>query len=367
MRILKNNVSIFILAGGRGRRFWPLSRERKPKQFLSIFNGQSMLKMTYNRFKKITKNENIYIITSLDQVNLIKKQLPYLKSENLVIEPEPKGTAAAIGLAAVKMKTISPQGIMVVVPADQHIQGEDEFRKVIIKAINAAKLEDVLITIGVKPSFASTGYGYLEFGKRTKIGGGFFYNVDKFTEKPSKKTASRYIKSKKYYFNSGMFIWKTSTYLEELKIYMPKLYKILIDIAKKEKKFNSKKEGNKISSIYKKIKSTSVDYGLMQKTDNIKAEKATFKWSDLGSLRSLEEIILKVKGNTITNALNIAKDTKNCIIYGKKNHLIATIGISNLIIIQTPDVTLVANKDNAQKVKNMVNKISRNKNTKKFT
>jgi len=364
---IQKDVSIFILAGGRGKRFWPLSRKEKPKQFLEIFNGKSMLQMTFDRARRLIQDADIYVITSSDQVGFIKKQLPEIKSDNFIIEPQAKGTAAAIGLGAIRLNKKNPEGIMIVMPADQYIEGNEQFKETIKLAQDAAREKDSLITIGIKPTFASCGYGYLKLGKRCRVNNRYVYEVDRFTEKPSVRCAQNYIKSKRYYFNSGTFIWKVSVFLDELKLYMPGLFQKLKAIEKKEYKINTQDKAKRIAHIYNKIKPVSVDYGLMQKTDNIKAVRAKFRWSDLGSLRSFEEINKRrYETNRVINTLAISKDTKNCVIYGMPNHLVSTLGVSNLIIIHTPDVTLVADKDSIQKVKDIVDEISKKKELKGF-
>lgn len=366
MKISKRDVFIFILAGGKGTRFWPLSRKNTPKQFLPLFNSQSMLQKTYLRFKRYVPSKQIYIITPSSQIKHIKKQLSDFDRKNFIIEPIARGTAAAIGLAAISIRRKRPESLMIVVPADQYAKGEREFRKVLNKATLAASFSDNLVTIGIKPTFASTGYGYLKIGKRLKIKSCYVNKIDKFIEKPSIDKALKYVKSNKYYFNSGMFIWKVNTFLNGLKKYMPNLYKNLLRIERIDK-LHYKEKLKKIGSIYNKLKPITIDYGFMQKANNIIVIKADFQWSDLGSLKSLEDIKTKdTNSNIIAGALSIRQDTKDCIIYGESGHLITTVGISKLIIVQTPNITLIVHKDDTQKIKDLVNKISKNKKFKKF-
>jgi mannose-1-phosphate guanylyltransferase len=362
----KINASIFILAGGKGKRLWPLSRKGRPKQVLPVSGGASMIKETFDRLRRIIGLKDIQIITVRDQLNSIKKELPEIRNKNFIIEPEARGTLPAVGLAALKMKKEDPSGVMVIMPADHYIEGKEEFKKTILRATRTAEAEDSLITIGIRPAFASCRYGYLKFGKRVRGKGGFVYSVDKFIEKPSKKTALKFVKSGKYYYNSGIFIWKADTFLKELKSRVPSMYKKLMRIEKKIDRFDNQRSIGKIASIYKKIRHQTVDYGLMQKARNIKAVKATFKWSDLGGFRSLGPLASKTKTNAIFFARHIGKDTRNSLIYGQKDHLIATLGVSDLIIVQTPDVTLVANIEDEQEIKALVEKISKDKKLGKF-
>lgn len=366
MKISEKDVFVFVLAGGEGKRFWPLSRKKMPKQFLPIFGSQSMLQKTHKRLKEFISPDRTYIITPNSQLKAIKKQLPEFKRSNFIIEPEARGTAAAIGLAAISVRYKNPKGIMVIVPADQYIEGINKFKKTLNNAVSAAILKDKLITIGIKPTFASSGYGYLKFGKSEKFNFGSVNKIEKFIEKPSKERALKFIKSEKYYFNSGVFIWRIDRFLKEIELHMPDLYRGLLCIERVCKK--SKRDKIKaISPIYKRIKPDTIDYGLMQKTDNIMGIKADFKWTDAGSLRNLEEIYpKKSKSNIVINTLHIKKDTQDCIVCGQRDHLIATLGLKDIIIVQTPDVTLVARKEDSQKIKELVDKISKNKKLKKF-
>jgi mannose-1-phosphate guanylyltransferase len=357
------DVFIFILAGGKGTRFWPLSRKDKPKQFLQLFKNKSMLQLTYNRFSKITDKKNIFIVTCRSQLKDINKQLPRLSKKNIVIEPEARGTASAITLAAAEAKKISPDSIMAVIPADQYIFREKTFKKDINKAIGLAANNESLITIGIKPHFASTGYGYIEFGKALNKTGGF--KVRSFKEKPSLQLAKRYLKTAGYYFNSGMFIWQTDFFLSELSKYMPLHYRAAQKYIKAKSDAAKKK---KADSFYKKLDTKSIDYGLLQKSDKIMAIKAAFGWSDLGSPKSLEEIdIRKTGGNIILNAEHIGLKTKDCIIYSDNKGLIATLGLDNVVIIQSGDATLIAKKDNLQDVKKLVNQLKTSKKHKRFS
>jgi len=364
MKISNKDVFIFILAGGKGTRFWPLSRSNQPKQFLKIFNNKSMLQITYKRCSTITDSKNIFIVTSKDQDKDIKKQIPTIKCSNILIEPQARGTTAAIALSAAKAQQKNKNSTMVVIPADQYIFQERKFINNINNAILAAKRSPCLVTIGIKPTFAATGYGYLKFSKSKRKNQASAYKIDKFIEKPTLLKAKRYIKSPDYYYNSGMFIWQTEVFLEELKIFMPQHYKAALNY------INANKSKVKISladNYYKKLATTSIDYGLMQKSNKIKGIKADFGWSDLGSPKSFEEIDLKqINGNVIINALHLGSKTKNSIIYGQPGKLIATLGIEDVIIIQTDDAVLIAKKDKIQDVRELVIKMSKNKKLKRY-
>jgi mannose-1-phosphate guanylyltransferase len=364
MKISKADVFIFILAGGKGTRFWPLSRKNEPKQFLKIFNNRSMLQLTYSRCLSLTEAKNIYIVTSKGQGKDIKKQLPEIKTPNIIIEPKARGTAAAIALSAAKARQLSKNALMAVIPADQYIYHEKKFVQTIKDALNSALQSENLITLGIKPTFAATGYGYLKFSKKTLPKLKNTYKIEKFIEKPAAAMAKKYIKSNSYYFNSGMFIWRADVFMDELKKYMPGHHQAALKYLEAK---NNKAKLTKAASFYKKLPTTSVDYGLMQKSKLILALKACFGWSDLGSPKSLEEIdIKKTKGNIIINAKHLSLNSKNCIIYGSKDKLIATLGLEDIIIIETADALLVSKKNNLQDVRKLVAKINCSKKMKKF-
>lgn len=373
MAKISSDVFIFMLAGGSGTRFWPLSRKEKPKQFLPIFSGKSMLQLNYSRFKKMAPEKNIYIITCSSQVRDIKKQLPGIRPANIITEPEPKGTAAAIALGAAYAAKSSPEGTMIIVPADQHVKQENKFYRALKLAIKAANARGALVTLGVKPNFPATGYGYLEYGARINLKPGSAYKVRRFIEKPDIKRARRFYNSGRHYFNIGMFIWRTDVFLNELKEYKPDIYKIIKPPGRNKGIFTASSLDKYIRSaefknLYGRIKPISVDYALMQKSKNILSVKADFDWSDVGSLASLEEIgLTKKSGNTIINALAKLHDVSGSIVYGQKGHLVAAVGLNDIIIVQTADVTLVISKKEAQKVRDMVADLKKDRRLSKYT
>ena len=365
MKISHKDVFIFILAGGKGTRFWPLSRKNRPKQFLKIFNNKSMLQLTYKRCATLVRSENIFIVTSKNQDEEIKKQIPSIKNSNIVIEPRARGTTAAIALSAAKASRINKNSIMAIIPADQYIFHEKKFMGNIKNAISEARNSSCLVTLGIKPTFAATGYGYLKFSNIKKNTPASSYKIEKFIEKPTLTKAKLYIKSRSYYYNSGMFIWRVETFLNELKKFMPRHHKAAFNYITAG---NNKVKLKTADNFYEKLSTTSIDYGLMQKSNKIIGIKADFGWSDLGSLKSFEEIdIKKINGNIALNVFHLPNETKNCIIYGTKDMLIATLGLEDIIVIQTKDAILIAKKNKMQKVRQLVMKMSGDKKLKKFT
>ena len=327
------DIYVVIMAGGSGKRFWPKSTKENPKQFLAITGKESMLQQTVKRLKGIVQRKNIIIVTNTVQAKIVKKQLPWISSANVIAEPFSKNTAPCVGVAAARIYKKDPSGVMIVLPADHVIKDEVRFRKTLLDSAKYAMKEKVLVTLGILPNCAHTGYGYIRLGKRT---GKAFHQVHSFVEKPDVKTAKKYLKSGKYRWNSGMFIWRVDTILEEMKKLMPGLYKLLFKPS--------------LVEIYKKAKDVSIDYGIMEKTRRAVVREADFKWDDVGNWAALEGYFKKDKNGNVIQGKFISKDTKDSIIIGDSK-LIATAGVSNMIIVATEDAILICPKDKAQDVK----------------
>jgi len=349
MKLKRNNeLYAVILAGGPGERFWPASRLRNPKYAMELTGPRSMIEETVRRLTGLIQRKNILIVTTAEQVAVLKKKLKKVKGNvSFLIEPYPKDTAAAIALAAAHIKRKNPEAIMAVFPADHYIRGEKAFRATIRKAMEAA-LGNSLATLGIRPTAPRTGYGYIK-ARRC----GSYYKVDKFIEKPDKKTAERFFKDRRYFWNSGIFVWKVGTILDSLKEYMPGLYRIVT------------RGGGNLKREYKKLKKISIDYGVMEKAKNRVMIPAKFTWSDLGSWLSLDEIYKKDSSKNANSGLVVNHNTKDSVIVGPSNYLIAASGVRNLVIVHTKDATLVADKTRPQDIKRLV-AIIRKKGLRRF-
>lgn len=348
------NFYALILAGGVGSRFWPFSRVLEPKQFINIFGNQSLLQNTISRLKGLVKPDKIYIITNHSYFYEVKKQIEKYRipDANILLEPEGKNTAPAIGLCAQLILKADPQGILIALPADHYIKDMAEFRET-VRAAAACAQDNYLVTIGIKPKKPATGYGYIKVVHNPKpIANRLKFNkVERFLEKPNIKKAKEYIKSKSYFWNSGIFIWKASVFLEEAKKYLPDLFKQLTKIS----------VPGDIAKVWPKIKPISVDYGIMEHSKRIALVPAYFEWSDLGSWDALQELLSKDKEGNVIQADSIDRDSKGICAFSRANRLIATIGLKDLIIADTPDALLVCNKDKAQEVKEIVDKLKLSK------
>ena len=331
-----------ILAGGVGSRFWPFSRELEPKQFMKLIDEKSLLQATVKRLKGLVTPENTFIITNNMYFYELLDQLKGsgIPEENIILEPQGKNTAPAIGACARLISLKDKNAVLVVLPADHYIKNFTGFKRVIKKAITVAK-EDLLVTIGIRPDKPSTAYGYIKVKAEKNAR---YYQVRGFFEKPSLKKAGVYFKDKNYYWNSGMFIRRAGVFLEEVRNYLPRLSRQLSSLRSKED----------IEKVWPKIKPISVDYGVMEYSKKIALIPADFYWTDLGSWDALSEIFPKdSKGNVLQGDIyNL--DSRGMCVFSKGNRLISTIGVKDLVIADTADALLVCDRTKTQEVKKLV-------------
>ena len=350
-------VYAVIMAGGVGSRFWPSSKERTPKQLLKIFGEKTMIQDTIERLEGIVEFENIFIVTNKVQKPEILKLLPDLPSENIIEEPFGRNTAACIGLSAIILKSKSPDAVMITLPADHLIRDINSFQKTIKDAVDFAYESKGLVTIGITPTRPETGYGYIQIDEREIKEN--IYKVYTFAEKPNYATAVRFLESGDFSWNSGMFIWRVDTILEEMRIHLPDLYEGLVKI---EKDINSPDFEKTLINVYGQLRNISIDYGIMEKTNRVYLTKGNFIWSDVGSWEEVYQLSDKdddgnaVKGNAFTDM------TIDTLIYSP-NKFTAAIGVENLIIVNTDDAVLVCRRDHSQEVRKVVDHLKINKLT----
>lgn len=337
-----------IMAGGVGTRFWPLSRQRVPKQLLKLSGKDTMINETIARISHFIDKKDVFIVTNRLQseriADITKKNI---KRNHILVEPTSRNTAACIGYAAVEIIRKYGDGVMCVFPSDHFIKDNEAFAKTMKQAIEVAHKQDKLVTVGIRPSFPSAGYGYIKYDKSQK---NTVKNVIKFVEKPDYETAKNYVQSGEYAWNSGMFVWKASTILKELKKYMPIAYEKLCVIADS---MDTERELETISEVYPSMPNISIDYGIIEHSKDVLMLEGTFEWNDVGSWDSIEALYQKDDKGNINYGEHINIDTTNCVSHST-GRLIATIGVENLIIVETKDAVLVCSKDSAQDVKELV-------------
>lgn len=350
----QDNLYVLILAGGAGSRFWPFSRELEPKQFINIIGKESLLQNTIRRLKGIVYPKQIFFITNPAHFFELKKQIEkfHIPDANIILEPQGKNTAPAIGLCARLLEQKNKDALLMVFPSDHYIKNIKKFQLSLHKAAECAS-GNFLVTIGIKPTKPSTGYGYIKAGKRLTVNGKRIgcYKVQNFLEKPDLNKANRLVRSGGYFWNSGMFVWKAGVFMEELKRYLPELYSQLDSI----------QTNGDIEKVWHKIRPISVDYGIMERSKRIVLVPADFYWSDLGTWDALEELMQKDKNGNVLPGDSLDFGSSGLCAFSRGNRLIATIGLKGLIIADTPDALLVCDKQKAQEVKKIVEQLKSSK------
>jgi len=352
----KNTQKCFavIMAGGRGERLWPLSTPERPKQFLRLGGEGTMLQETVVRISALIPEENIYVVTPKGFTGLVREQLT-IPEANVIAEPVGRNTAPCVGLAAIMLEAKDPQGVMVVLPADHVIKNQERFLEILAKAIEVAAAGEHLVTLGIVPDQPATGYGYIcrdeLFAQSDAIG---VYKVEEFTEKPDKETAERFLKEGGYYWNSGMFIWRIDVILAEIERHMPKLYAGLQEV----KGYREKPDAaNVLQAVYEKQDPISIDYGVLERSSRVLVIPADIGWSDVGDWSALDAIFEKDEHGNIVQAKHFRIDTANSVVYSTQDKPIATIGLENIVIIETEEALLVMDKTRAQKVREIIPKV----------
>jgi len=349
-------MKFVILAGGGGTRLWPVSRKNSPKQVKPFIGDRTMLQTTFDRLASAFPVEDIYISTNIAQKNDVVTQLPSLHSENLILEPLKRDTAPAIGLAAVHLMQKEPNSNFVTINSDAHVEDNAEYIRIL-------KLADKLINenpkkcvmVGVNPTYPETGYGYIKMKKSYgefahAEGSDTVFEVEKFVEKPDFETAEKYVSSWEYLWNPALFIWNTQNLMSQFKEFLPKHFEILQDIN------NDYLNKTAVQEKFTKMDPISIDYGIMEKLDDMLVVPADFGWADIGHWRTVKDVLSKEDENLVKGSY-IGEDSKGNLIYNYTDNIICTIGLENMIIVQTSDVLLVCPKDRSQDVKKIVSQL----------
>lgn len=339
---------VVIMAGGVGSRFWPRSKQKKPKQLIRIFGDNTMIQDTANRIGDLIPNDHIYVITNKVQKERILSQLPELPKRNVIDEPYMKNTAACIGLASVVIKKKCPDAVTIVLPADHLINDKVSFINNLKTAAEFAYKSKGLVTIGIPPTRPETGYGYIQFDEKETDK--HIHKVITFAEKPNFSTAERFIKAGDFLWNSGMFIWRVDTILDEINNHLPDLYTALLEI---EKSVDTTEFQNVLLNTYGQLKSISIDYGIMEKSKHVYLIKGTFDWSDVGSWQTVYELSPKDDEGNVKIGDVYAEKTFNSYIFAPQKFA-AVIGVEDLIVINTKDALLICHRDSSQEVKQVV-------------
>ena len=345
------------MAGGVGTRFWPLSTTNHPKQFLDILaTGRTLIQQTFDRFIELCPPENIYVVTSHQDETLVREQLPHIPKQNILTEPSRKNTAPCVAYASYKIHQLNPNAIMVVAPSDHLITKDDVFVKAIKSCFAKAKAEDCLITLGIKPTRADSGYGYIQFiNKPSNEKDKRIYKVKTFTEKPDIEMAKFFIESGDFLWNSGIFIWSAKSIIKAFEKHdaeLSNLFKEGINF------YNTDQEQEFIDKAYKTCKNDSIDYSVMEKAENVYVRSSIIGWSDLGTYGSLFNHIKHDKGNNALIGKNIMQyDCEGCIVNMPKDKLVVLQGLENYIVVESDGVLMICKKENEQQIRNFVNDV----------
>lgn len=343
-----------IMAGGSGTRLWPRSRKKKPKQLLDIVSSRTMIQETVDRLDDLVDHDRIIVVVGESYAREIDKQLALVPTENILTEPEGKNTAPCIGLAAVHIRAREKNALMLVLPSDHLIKNATRFRKTLKAAAAVAQKAKTLVTIGIEPTFPETGYGYIRIGKKIEtVRGEDVHKVVAFTEKPTQAVAKKFLKSGDYMWNSGMFVWPAETILDQIKKHLPDLHKGLMKIGASLGKDGEKKV---LDKVYRSLEAESIDFGVMEKAEDVMLLKGNFGWNDIGSWAAMEQLWPKDKNGNFLDAEVISIESSGNIIHSTKK-LVAVIGLTDIVIIETEDALLVCAKDRAPDVRRAVEEL----------
>jgi mannose-1-phosphate guanylyltransferase len=352
---------VAIMAGGIGSRFWPMSRTAYPKQFLDVLNtGKTLIQWTYERYTQFIPSENIFIVTSEEYVDIVKTQLPLLPVQNILAEPSKKNTAPCIAYISFKLAQIDPNATFIVAPSDHLILEQENFQKIVEKALDFVSNINALATLGIKPSNPNTGYGYIQY-EGLEVSNGV-YKVKTFTEKPTQEIAESFLASGDFLWNAGIFAWKASTILKAFEKYQPEMFELF---DQEKANFNTHNEKQAIEKIYPQCTNISIDIAIMEKASNVYVLPSSFGWSDLGTWNSAYENMEKdYFGNAVASDNVIVIDATKCMINAPKDKLVVVQGVDDFIIVDTKDVLLICSKEKEQSIKEYVAEVKRHKGDK---
>lgn len=366
--LFEKHFYIVILCGGAGKRLWPCSQAKTPKQFIKLFGKKTIFQDTVARSKRFVPSSRIFVVTTADYLDEVREQAPEIPHQNIIGEPLAKNTALAMGIGALVIHQIDPLAVIINFASDHHVGDLRKFERAVRVAALTAVSGDHLVTIGVKPTFPHTGMGYIKtIHLFKKVDGNLVFKVEKFVEKPDYETAEKFLSLGGYYWNANLYTWRADSILRAFELHLPKL---AVQLEKIRKALGTTEEKKVIKNVYEEAEEISIDYGISEKAKNMLLVPASFSWSDIGDWKVAYDISSKDKnGNVVIfekgKGSHIGLETENCLIHFS-DQLVATIGVNDLIIVDTKDALLVARKDKAQEVKTLVNLLSEKKKFKRY-
>ena len=348
------HLQAVVLAGGSGTRFWPLSRPHRPKQLLDLSGQGVLLWQTFDRLSSLVSKRQCWMVVGDAHAEGCMQAVPEVDAERVLVEPCARNTAAAIGLAAIHLVHESPQATMVILPADHHVRDSNAFCEAINQASAVAQSSSI-VTLGIKPSRAETGYGYIECGEPRGETGAF--EVSAFREKPDPQLAEEYVKAGHYYWNAGVFVARADIMLEQIRLYQPELHTGLMNLADC---IGQADYQDKLNTIYASLPSISIDYAVMEQAKDVAIVPVECGWSDVGSLATLDGVIEADENKNLILGQSLTIDTSGCTLIAEGNNVVATIGLKDMVVVHTEDATLVLPKARAQEVKAIVSMLREN-------
>ena len=353
MSEVAKNLVVAIMAGGSGTRFWPMSRDERPKQFLNLTGPRTMLQVTRDRLEGLVPPERILVLTNARFVGLVREQLPELPPENVVGEPVPRDTSGAVALAAALVERKWPGAVLAILAADHTIEPAGRFREVLLATAEAAAQEGGLYTFGIRPRHAATGYGYLEVGERLgERRGAAFHKLAAFREKPDLPTAQTFLASGHHLWNSGMFVWRTSDIQAEIARHLPDHHSSL---ARAAQDWGTDRFEQSLREAFEPLPKVSIDFGVMEKAADVRCAVADFDWNDVGGWVALEQVLPRdAAGNWTQADLLPLSSSGNIVVSEQAGHKVVCIGVDDLIVVSTPGATLVCRKSEAERIKQAV-------------
>ncbi len=335
-----------IMAGGKGERFWPLSTRTTPKPFIKLLGEKSLIRMTVDRLHGLVLEDHIFVVLGQEHLDVARSQLTDFAADQFIVEPVGRDTAPCIGFAASILRRMNPDALMIVLPADHYIPDPDAFARTMSVAVSCAEGGDYLVTTGIRPTRPETGYGYIHANETMTIGSSGCYRVNRFVEKPDEEKAVRYLAEGDYYWNAGMFVWKASTVLKGIERHIRELSGGLkeLDAA------HAAGDAGQIADVFGRLPSISIDYGLMEKADNVVMVKAEFPWDDVGTWSALRRVMDLDESGNYLRGKPICVDAKDCVIYGD-NVEVGAVGVSNLIIVASREGVLVCDMNRDQEIR----------------
>jgi len=358
---MNKNHYVAIMAGGIGSRFWPMSRANYPKQFLDILGtGRTLIQNTFDRFAHFIPADNIYVVTSAEYADIVKEQLPGMKAANILCEPSRKNTAPCIAYISYKLRQINPDGALICAPADHLILDEKAFVKVCLEALGFVSEHKALITLGIKPGHPNTGYGYIQIEQQGVSDN--VYKVKTFTEKPTLEIARTFLASGDFLWNAGIFVWQVRNIVRAFEQHLPEMAEVF---EAESPLFNTADEAAAVDRIYPQCTNISIDYGIMEKANNVYLIPSSFGWSDLGTWNSAYDNMEKdYLGNAVSGDNVMVIDATRCMVHGKDEKLYLLQGLDDYILVDTNDVMLICKKEKEQEIKEYVAEVKRNKGDK---